>query len=222
MKTLFKKESPQNHTIIKKAFLLFCFSVSLFATAQDQYIAGMKKAMALWDEDKITEAANLFERIAMAEEDNWIPYYFVAQVNTVSSFGLKDEAVLTQRLEKAKEFVDIAKRLSPDNAEILVLEAMINTAWITYDGATYGMTLSGKNTQLYNKAMALAPDNPRVVFSKANWDMGTARFFGKDPAPYCKDVEKALELFATFESDIPFYPNWGADRAKQVLEECKS
>ena len=51
--------------------------------------------------------------------------------------------------------------------------------------------------------------------------MGSARYFGKDTTPYCKDVERALELFATFENDTPFYPSWGQDQAKQVLEQCK-
>ena len=99
---------------------------------------------------------------------------------------------------------------------------MINTAWMAFDGATYGPTLSGKNMQLYGQALQLAPENPRVVYSKASWDMGTAQYFGKDTTPYCKDIEKALELFATFENDTPFYPSWGEDQAKAVLEQCKS
>ncbi len=206
---------------MKKTLLLIGLLISIGAIAQDQYTAGMKKAFSLWEEGKIAESSNLFERIAMAEEDNWIPYYYASQVNAVSCFGLKDEVLLNQRLEKAKEFVDVAKRLSPDNAELLVQEAVINTAWIAFDGATYGMTLSGKNVQLYQQALALAPDNPRVVFSKADWDMGAARYFGKDTSVYCKDIERSLELFATFESEVPFYPKWGAERAKQVLEQCK-
>ena len=206
---------------MKKTLLLIGLFISIGASAQDQYTAGMKKAFSLWEEGKIAESSNLFERIAMAEEDNWIPYYYASQVNAVSCFGLTDEILLSQRLEKAKEFVDIAKRLSPDNAELLVQEAVINTAWIAFDGATYGMTLSGKNVQLYQQALALAPDNPRVVFSKADWDMGAARYFGKDTSVYCKDIERSLELFATFESEVPFYPKWGEERAKQVLEQCK-
>ena len=95
------------------------------------------------------------------------------------------------------------------------------TSWISFDGATYGMTLSGKNVQLYQQAIQLAPENPRVIFSKAEWDMGSARYFGKDTTPYCKDVEKALELFATFKSEIPFYPKWGKERAERVLASCK-
>ncbi|MEM8927224.1 MAG: hypothetical protein AAGC45_03390 [Bacteroidota bacterium] len=206
---------------MKAKILSLLLLTSAFIVAQDQYTKGMEKALSLWGEGKILEASNLFERIALAEEDNWIPYYYVAQVNTTASFGEKDEKKLKQQLDRAKEFVDIAKRISPNNPELLVQEANINMAWMAYDGATYGPVLSGKNMQLYRQALQLAPENPRVVYSKASWDMGSARYFGKDTAPYCKDVERALELFATFDNDTPFYPSWGKDQAKAVLEQCK-
>ncbi|MBS9464212.1 hypothetical protein KIM67_17445 [Flagellimonas sp. 389] len=205
-------------TVVKILISLLIGTLS----AQDQYTKGMEKAFDLWKNEKNVEASNLFERIAMAEPDNWLPYYYVAQINTISSFGEKDEEKLTEQLDKAKEFLDLAKAISSNNPELLVQEAMINTAWISFDGAKYGMTLSGKNTRLYNQALELAPENPRVVLSKAEWDMGSARYFGKDTAPYCSDIEKALELFATFKSEIPFYPGWGKKRAKQVLGQCKS
>lgn len=206
---------------MKKLLVFLVFSATSMVQAQNRYTQGMDKAFALWWENKIVEASNLFERIATAEPDNWLPYYYVAQVNTLASFGEKDLQKLSVKLEKAKEFLDVAKAISPDNPELLIQEALINTAWISFDGATYGMILSQKNVQLYNRAMELAPNNPRVILSKAEWDMGTARYFGKDTAPYCKDVEKALELFATFNSEIPYYPSWGKERAQQVLEACK-
>ncbi|WP_422348380.1 tetratricopeptide repeat protein [Flagellimonas sp.] len=205
---------------MKKILVLLVICVTSVATAQDRYTNGMQKAFQLWGEQKPTEASNLFERIAMAEQDNWIPHYYVAHVNTIHSFGEKDFEKLSKQLEKAKEFLDLAKAISPDNPELIVLEALINTAWIAYDGATYGMTLSGKNFQLYEQALAMAPQNPRVVLSKAEWDMGSAKYFGKDVTPYCKDVEKSLELFANFSNDTPFYPSWGKDRAEVVLNQC--
>ena len=205
---------------MKKLILAIVLIGSTLVNAQDRYSSGMEKAFELWQNQKTTEASNLFERIATAEPDKWLPYYYVSQINTVISFGEKDEEKLSKQLEKAKEFLDVAKAISPDNPEILIQEALINTAWIAFDGVTYGMTLSPKNVQLYQKALEIAPDNPRVILSKAEWDMGSARYFGKDTTPYCKDVERALELFATFNSETPFYPTWGEERAKEVLENC--
>ncbi|MCR9229040.1 MAG: hypothetical protein NXH90_16595 [Flavobacteriaceae bacterium] len=205
---------------MKKLILAIVLIGSTLVNAQDRYSSGMEKAFELWQNQKTTEASNLFERIATAEPDKWLPYYYVSQINTVISFGEKDEQKLSKQLEKAKEFLDVAKAISPDNPEILIQEALINTAWIAFDGVTYGMTLSQENVQLYQKAIEIAPDNPRVILSKAEWDMGSARYFGKDVTPYCKDVERALELFATFKSETPFYPSWGKERAEEVLKSC--
>lgn len=211
----------KKQTVMKKLVFTLAIILSFTVTAQDQYTKGMAKAMALWQQGKTTEAANLFERIAMAEEDNWLPYYYVTQLNTIAAFGTKEEEEVSQLLAKAKDYLAMAQRISTNNAELLVQEAMINTAWIAFDGATYGPTLAGKNAQLYTQAAQIAPENPRVVYAKASWDMGSARYFGKDTTPYCKDLEKALELFATFEEPTPFYPNWGVEQATKELEQCK-
>lgn len=206
---------------MKRVIAIAVFLISTVVFAQDQYSEGMQKAFQLWGEGKTTEASNMFERISNAEMDNWLPYYYVAQINTIISFGEKDKEKLTQQLEKAQEFIDLAKAISPDNPEVLVQQAMTYTAWIAYDGATYGMTLSGKVVALYAKAEQLSPDNPRVVFSKAEWDMGSAAYFGQDTAPYCKDVARSLELFDTFKPESDFHPNWGKDRAQATSENCK-
>lgn len=205
---------------MKKIIAITLLLVSTITFAQDQYTKGMQKAFQLWGEGKTTEASNMFERISAVELDNWLPYYYVSSINTIASFGEKDKEKLTQQLEKAQEFIDLAKAISPDNPEILVQQAMIHTAWIAFDGAAYGMTLSGKVAALYQKAAQLAPENPRVVFSKAEWDMGSARYFGKDTAPYCKDVERSIALFDTFKVESDFHPNWGKDRAEMTLNNC--
>jgi len=206
---------------MKKVITLALLFIGTMAAAQDKYNAGMQKAFQLWGEGEIAEASNMFERISAVELDNWLPAYYASQVNTVASFGERDKEKLSQQLGKAQEYVDLAKAISPNNPEILIQQALIHTAWVAYDGATYGMTLSGKVAALYQKALQLAPNNPRVVFSKAEWDMGSARFFGQDIAPYCKDVEHALELFANFKPESEFHPNWGKDRAEEVVENCK-
>ncbi len=206
---------------MKKVITITLLFIGTLGFTQDKYTSGMQKAFQFWGEGQISEASNLFERISTAEPDNWLPAYYGSQVNTVASFGEQDKEKLTQQLEKAQEFVDLAKAISPNNPEILVQQALIHTAWVAYDGAIYGMTLSGKVAALYQKASQLAPNNPRVVFSKAEWDMGSAKFFGQDITPYCKDVEHALELFANFKPASAFHPNWGKERAEEIVKNCK-
>ncbi len=190
-------------------------------SAQSKYEQGMEKALALWGENKPFEASNMFERIAKVESENWLPHYYIAMINSLYSFGVTDKEKLTLQLEKAKNHIEEAELISPNNPEIIIIKATINTAWIAYDGATYGMTLSMKNAELYKKAFELAPENPRVVLSKAEWDMGSAKYFGQSTKPYCKDVERSLELFANFKAETAFHPSWGKDRADEVLKSCK-
>ena len=206
---------------MKKIVLFIALVCSLSISAQSQYEKGMIKAFELWEQGKITEAANLFERIAKAEKENWIPSYYAGYINIMSSFGIKDEAQLNAKLDKASEHLDNAMLLSPKNPEIMIIQALRNTALIAFDGQKYGMTLSGKNAVIYEQALQIAPNNPRVMLGKAEWDMGAARFFGKSTEPYCKDIAKALEIFKTPEkSEVKFSPSWGQARAEEVLKQC--
>ncbi len=189
-------------------------------SAQSNYETGMQNAFKLWKANESENAVNLFERIANAETENWLPSYYAANVLIVKSFQTKEEQELVAQLKKAQNFINDATAISKENPEIIVLQALLHTAYIAFDGAKYGMTLSGKVASLYSEALKLAPNNPRVVFSKADWDMGAARYFGQDTKPFCKDIEKAVKLFVNFKPETPFHPGWGKDRAEAVLEAC--
>jgi hypothetical protein len=205
-------------TKIIVAIVLF---ISSLVSAQGQFEQGMGKAFQLWGEGKNTEASAMFERIAAAEKTSWLPNYYVALVNTTTAFGTKDKAQINLLLTKAQNSLDIELLKDQNNPELLVMQAMIHTAWIVYDPMTNGQKLSGKVMELYAKAQAIAPENPRVVFGKAEFEIGGAKFWGKDTKPMCAQIEKAIGLFATFKPETPFSPKWGLDRAEVALKNCK-
>jgi hypothetical protein len=202
--------------VITALFLFICGMVN----AQSQYETGMKKAFTLWGEGKSTEASALFERIAAAEKDNWLPNYYVALVNTTEAFKTKDKEKVNALLTKAQTAQDAAMGQSANNAELYVMQAMIYTAWVVYDPMTNGMKLGGKVNEAYLKAQALAPNNPRAVFGKAEYDLGSAKYFGSDTKPICAEVARAVKLFDTFKPETPFSPDWGKDRAVSTLAQC--
>lgn len=206
---------------MKRIIIILIAFISFSSMAQGNYEKGMAKAFELWSSQKPTEAANMFERIASVEKDNWLPSYWAAYVNIIHSFGEKDKNKLTAQLNKAQDLLNDATAISKENPEIMIVQALLHTAWIAYDGQTYGMKLSGSVAQLYAKAQGIDPTNPRVILNKAEWDMGSAKFFGQDTKPFCKDVERSLELFANFKAESAFHPDWGEDRAKQILQDCK-
>lgn len=203
---------------MKHVIIIATLVISAFTQAQTNYEKGMEKAFQLWQENKPTEASNLFERIAKAEPDKWIPLYYAAQINIVNSFGETDKDKLTLQLNKAQDLINDATTISKNNPEILVLQAMLHTAWVAFDGATYGMTLSGKIVELYAKAEQLSPENPRVVYSKAQWNIESSKYFKQDIKAFCKDLERSIELFAKFKPETPFYPSWGEEQAEALLQ----
>ena len=74
---------------------------------------------------------------------------------------------------------------------------------------------------ILNKAYRISPENPRVVFQKAFFEIGMAEYFGQDTKPMCAQIEKAIELFATFKPETTLHPSWGLDRAQAGLKKCK-
>ena len=204
-----------------KLIVTLVLFITSLVSAQSQYESGMQKAFALWGEGKNTEASAMFERIASAEKDNWLPNYYVALVNSTSAFKTKDKTQIAALLGKAQEALDKELDKNPNNSELLVIQALINTAWIVADPMTNGMKLSAKTVEIYNKAIALDPNNPRAIFGKAEFEIGGAKYFGSDTKPMCAQIDKSIELFATFKPETVFHPKWGLERALEAQKECK-
>ena len=203
-----------------KISIVIALCISSLLSAQGQFEQGMGKAFQLWGEGKNSEASDLFERIASAEKSSWLPNYYVALVNTTASFGTQDKEKINGLLTKAQDALDIEMVKNQNNAELYVLQALIYTAWIVYDPMTNGMKLSAKTMEMYEKAESLEPNNPRVVFSKADFQIGGAKWTGVDTKPLCAQIEKAIGLFATFKPETPFSPTWGLERAQEILKNC--
>ena len=190
--------------------------------AQSRYDAGMTEAFELWRNEKPVEAANLFERIAKAEKENWLPYYYASQIKIVQSFPMTEAAKKEQLLNEAQQLLDEAQQQGGDEVELMVLQAMLHTARLTVDPAVYAMKLSPVITGLYTKASKIAPQNPRLALSKTEWNMGSAKYFGEDPVVYCPDLKAGLKLFENEERSPMVAPAWGKERLQMLIAQtCK-
>ena len=201
------------------ALIIGCF-ICFGVNAQSKYEAGMEKAFGLWGEGKAIEATALFERIGQAEAEKWVPLYHAASVMIFSSFNEADVNTKNNMLEKAKTIIAQAHTRSENNSEITTLEGMLYTAYVAMDPETYGMTLSPKIMALHNKAIELNPDNPRALANLIEYEMGSARFFGNDLAPFCDRMKEIIPKFENQVLDFPFAPSYGIERAKEVANSC--
>ena len=204
-------------TIITSIAFFICSLLS----AQTQYEQGMGKAMQLWGAGNDTEAISTFERITSVEKTNWLPNYYIAFICTVDVFGAKDKTKIPALLTKAQDAIDNATAISPNNPEIMVVQAILYTAILVQDPMTNGQKYSALAMEQYNKALAIDPKNPRVVFSKAEFEIGGAKYWKTDTKPMCEAIAKSIELFANFKPETQFHPSWGLDRAQNALISCK-
>lgn len=206
---------------MKTIITSIAFFICSLLSAQTQFEQGMGKAMQLWGEGKDTEAVATFERIASVEKTNWLPNYYIAFINTIDAFQTKEKEKVNALLTKAQDAIDNATAISPNNSEIMVVQAMLYTAILVQDPMTNGQKYSGLVMEQYAKALAIDPNNPRAVFSKAEFEIGGAKYWGTDTKPMCEAIAKSIELFANFKPETQFHPKWGADRAQEALENCK-
>ena len=195
--------------------------VASIVSAQTKFDQGMQKALQTWKNGNSKEALVQFEKIASVEKTNWLPNYYIVLINTTQAFEEKDKTKMESLLNAAQKAQDVCNELAMDNPEVLVLQAMIHTAWIVYDPMINGQRLSGDVMYILNKANKIAPENPRVVFQKASFEIGLAQYFGQDTKPMCAQIEKSIELFATFKPESAFHPSWGLDRAQEAVKACK-
>lgn len=205
-----------------KEFLHTCLLgliLGFTATAQSTYKTGMQQAFSLWESNQYKEAENLFERITEAEKKEWLPYYYASQIKIIKSFSMNNPIKKEEHLEQAQALLNKSRSIAgAENVEVMVLQAMLHTSRLTIDPGTYGMTLSPVISRIYKNASEKAPDNPRVILSKAEWDMGAAQFFGEDPKKYCEDLQTSLRLFSESDpEEQQFAPSWGEDRAKMLV-----
>ena len=58
------------------------------------------------------------------------------------------------------------------------------------------------------------------MINKVEYAMGSARFFGNDLGPLCEQARAAVVAFETYESDVPFSPTHGVERAESIVTQC--
>ena len=200
---------------------IIALTIAGMLSAQSKDSVNLVEAVSYFNQNQHQEAKNLFEKEVEANEKNWLPNYYLALIYSIEALennGKQEKMKVL--LEKAQQYQDKANRLQPENAEVMIVQAMIHTGWIVYNPMVYGRDLSLVVDHLYNKAVSIDPNNPRVVLQKASYDIGKAKYFGQGTQQYCAEVAKAIELFSTFKPESSLHPSWGLILAEKTYSNC--
>jgi len=194
------------------------------ANAQSKFESEMQKALTEFHNaqtaDDMEKAAQHFDRIAKIETENWLPVYYAMFIRTLNAFS-QDKAQAIKSVDDLEMKYDDLDALSPGNSEILTLRGLFRTVKVAKDPQTYAMSLSGAIIKDYEDALKIDSKNSRAMYLMAQYNMGGAEFWGKDPKEYCPQIEKAKTLLVA-ENDETIQPHWGEDQVDEILNStCK-
>lgn len=202
--------------------ILSMFLVGQLA-AQTKYEAGMQKGLEQFGAAKTVEdmatASAFFERIADAEKDKWLPYYYAAYANHLTGW-MNPKADKDKVAEKSKDLLSKAEALER-NSETYCMRQMIAIQQMTVDAMTRWQTFGTEAGNALAEAKKADPNNPRIYFLDGQTLMNTPEAFGGGKAVAKKLFEKSLTLFETFKPASPMHPNWGKDEATKLLAACQ-
>jgi|JI6StandDraft_1071083.scaffolds.fasta_scaffold34360_1 hypothetical protein len=213
---------------MKKLFLLA--AVSFLATAtfaqSEKYLASMKANIAAIDSSfknpqNLLDLANKFERIAIAEKNQWLAYYYAAFCQVNYTYMEKDKTKVDAIADKATELIDKADALQPNNSEISCIKSMIASAHMMVNPMQRFQEYGPEAQSYLDAAMQQDATNPRPEYLKGQGLKYTPEQFGGGCATAKPVLQSSLAKYGTFKPASEIHPTWGKQRVELLLSECK-
>lgn len=200
-----------------KMAVIFCMTFPFLVHAQTgrdtQYEEFMRLALNRLDSantvEELQQIGNLFERIAKKYSQEWMPAYYVAYCDVNSVFYDLKSSRNEMILIKANEIIESLYAFpNASQSEVNTLKAYCLTAMIAMNPQVNGQKYSSEVIQLYERAIAQDPENPRPVILLADFERRLPPFIRSDKRNPDEEKVKAALLFEKEEPNIE-KPYWG-------------
>ena len=213
---------------MKKLFLstiVFFITVLVYAQSE-KFTEAMKKNLAALDTSfrnpgSLLTVSNNFERIAAAEKNQWLPYYYAALCQVNYGFLEQDKSKLDGYADKATLLISKADSLSPNNSEISCVKSMIASCHMMVDPMQRWQEYGQESSSNMDAAMQQDPNNPRPYFLKGQGLKYTPEQFGGGCTTAKPQLQIALDKYAAFKPSSEISPNWGKERTEVLIKDCK-
>jgi hypothetical protein len=210
-----------------KKGILAIFALCLFTVSfaqSDKYVKAMEALVPAVDTTRdmaqMAELANAFERIANAEKNQWLPYYYAALVNINMAntyFTMQQLDKIDPLMDKAQPFLLKAQELEKNNSELYCLEKMFNTGKMMADPMNRYMTYGPAAAEALATAKGLDPNNPRVYLLEGIDKYYTPEQFGGSKTEGKALFAEAATRLDTFKPKSSIHPSWGRSQVKYFL-----
>lgn len=209
---------------MKKLFLTALLLVTVSAFAQTAFDKVMTEKITKMEQAKtpeeLTALSNDFARIADKEKTQWLPYYYAAYSTINKGRMMMRTGQLTELdaiAAEAQTNVDKAAELSPNNAEIMILEKMMHSLKMMVDPQARFMSEGMLAADALSKAEKADPENPRITLLKAEDTYYTPEQFGGSKAKGLELFQKAADQFKVYKPKTALDPMWGKGEAEYFL-----
>lgn len=209
---------------MKKLFLTALLVISASAFAQTAFEKAMTEKISKLEQSKtpedFTASSNDFARIGDKEKTNWLPYYYAANASIEKGRNLMRTGKMSELdaiAAEAQTNLDKASALSPNNAEILILQKMIHSLKMMVDPQSRFMSEGMLAADALSKAEKLDPENPRISLLKAEDTYFTPEQFGGSKTKGLELFQKSLDQFKVYKAKTTLDPTWGKGEAEYFL-----
>ena len=210
---------------ISKFILIIFVIIGLPVTYFSQsaaYKDNIKKDIRLFESAKTANefvyAANCFEKLAMTEKNQWLPFYYAGLCDVLAAFE-KQNKEIDIICDKAEKFAHKADSLSKHNSEVMVLKSMIAAARINVNKAQRGQKYGLMASKFAAEALKLDDSNPRAHFVKGKAILNTPPTLGGGEKKAKPIFELVIEKEKTFKALSNLHPSWGREEAEKEIKK---
>lgn len=176
----------------------------------------LNQAVEQWDVDGMQKARAHFERMLESKHRPALVHYYLGycshQLNAFYRYNPNatkaDQENADKLVDSGIQHLEKAIQLDKNFAEAYALTASLYGEKIG-GNPLLGMTLGPKSGVFMDKALKLAPENPRVAYLDAISKNFTPEMFGGSKEKAISGLYRAAALFAKWQSSDPLAPDWG-------------
>lgn len=210
----------------KILFVFAALSLSVATMAQsEKYKGAMTTNIAQLESNKTADewlaSSAAFERIADAEKNQWLPYYYAAYTNCLYTLIKNDAANNDQYADKIEALLAKADALSPNNSEVSVIKAIVATIRMIVDPMQRYQQYGPAIEKALNEAKTQDPNNPRPYFITGQNLRYTPEQFGGGCGTAKPVLEEAAKKYGSFKPASELHPNWGKKQVEELIAGCK-
>ena len=214
--------SVKLHKLYKLLIIISVITPLVSVSQSATYKESLKKDIVLFQSAKtandLVYAANCFEKLAIIEKREWLPFYYAGLCDVLAAFEKQNKDIDTY-CDKAEIFARKADSLSKNNSEVAVLKSMIAAARINVNKAQRGPKFGLLAARYAEDALKLDNSNPRAYVVKGKVVLNSPKILGGGEKKAKPIFELAMEKMKTYKSESNLHPSWGSVETEQELKK---